>query len=201
MCQTMVDAAAALECNKCAQMFKPTDFFEHVTGKNIDSTCRDDDDFTMCLDDDLSTIGPQQQMNTHQSPRIKFRPISSTRNKDVSRSITHGFQNMLAQKRQNLHSSSVCEPAPSRFGNRQKNSCSFSRQSIPQNVLGQRMNSVSHIVVDSHGNQYAANPLNLTSVVTPNNLLQSQCHPLTCSLSNGLGGLMQTQQDMNYNDD
>jgi hypothetical protein len=71
MCQLIVDRTTRMECAKCYQFFAPTDFYEHVTGKSIDACCDAPDDFTMCLEDEVSAIdgGRSPSLDTNHKMR------------------------------------------------------------------------------------------------------------------------------------
>jgi hypothetical protein len=54
----MIDNCSRVECVNCAHLFLPQEFLQHLTGKSIDG-CMEGQEFTMCLEDDVSAIdGP-----------------------------------------------------------------------------------------------------------------------------------------------
>ena len=83
--QTMIDSASKMEWGKWGEMFIPTNFYEHITSKDLWAVSNNKD-FTMWLDDEVSAIGHGERFNflSNKSSRIDLgcplpRPRSANR--------------------------------------------------------------------------------------------------------------------------
>ncbi|CAI2383963.1 unnamed protein product [Moneuplotes crassus] len=89
MCQNMVDSASSMECRKCNVCLEPTAFHEHITNKNeCPGNKTDDYDFTMRLEDDVSTIpNTDKNMNlySNKSSKMELLNFGLHRPRSVSR--------------------------------------------------------------------------------------------------------------------
>lgn len=89
MCQNMVDAASSIECSKCGVCLQPTIFHEHISDpKNCPNSTPDDYEFTMRLDDEVSTIPhTDKNMNlySNKSSKMELHNLAMNRPRSVSR--------------------------------------------------------------------------------------------------------------------
>ena len=100
MCQFIVDRTTRMECARCYNFFAPTDFYEHVTGKTLDGCYADQEDFTMCLEDEVSAIDGGRSPSIETNSRLR----AHSQNRDlVGRSLANAFP------RKNQLATSMCE--------------------------------------------------------------------------------------------
>lgn len=82
-CQQIVDNCSRIECNKCGLNYTPMPFYEHIKQGPcfVDDFDMDqkplEDDFTMCLDDEVSVINYDGHKQQQLAKSMNF-PLQST---------------------------------------------------------------------------------------------------------------------------